>query len=242
VEEMSPLPQGIPGKWKLKWDEEFNHGLNPKFASGWLFNKGKPPWPTVVTAAEISSEVACYDPECATVANSILTLSAIKKQQTVDGVDYEYATGFVSSALAKLTVGHGECVEARIWLPEVDGVIANWCSVWLTQNPWPQNGEDDIIESWEGNATSTFHSPSGKPTAEIPGNWSNRWITVASLHSTDGNRYIYYDGKQVGAESMGGVTAEEWVMLTMTLDPSVNPPILVPAEMKIDYVRVWSPV
>ena len=88
----NPVPVGGPsGKWTLKWREEFNEELGPKFASGvpWAPWIGQP-----VSPPESSSEVACYDSECCTIADSILTLKAIAKTQTIDGIEYAYATGF----------------------------------------------------------------------------------------------------------------------------------------------------
>lgn len=237
----TPPPVGVPGKWKAKWVEEWNHGLGPKFSSGVPWE----PWIGKASCSpESSSEIACYAEACCKVKDSILTLQAVDVQTDIGGVVYDYATGWVSSCLSGLTVGDGECFEARVMLPEAPGgVIANWCGVWLTQlNNEPANGEDDVIESWDGEATCTFHSAYGKPTNAIPGGWAGRWITVGSLRSTDGNRYVYYDGKQVAEQSMGGVTDDLFVVLSMTLDPSVNPaPVLVPAAMKIDYVRCWTP-
>ena len=56
-----------------------------------------------------------------------------------------------------------------------------------------------------------------KLTDTIPGDWADKWMTVGSYHSKDGNRYVYYDGKLVATQSMGSVIAQEWVMLTMAL-------------------------
>jgi hypothetical protein len=229
-------PRWIPGEWEPKWVEEFNAGLGPKFSSGvpWEPWIGKP-----VCPPESMTEIACYDEACATVADSILTLSAISKVQTVGGVPYAAATGWVSSCLSGLTVGHGELLGARVWLP----FLPSGCGVWLTQlNNEPANGEDDVVETWDGRPTATFHSSEGKPTQSVPGNWGGRWFEAWTLHSTDGNCYRWYDRFELAPQSMGGVTDELFVVLSMTLDPSVNPaPILVPAAMKCDWLRAYRP-
>ena len=234
---------GIPGNWTAKWGDEFDGtGLDTsKWRSGW----GWPPTGLLAPPQDGigSSEVACYDPACITVADGVCTLSAVAKTNVVEGKTYEYATGFMSTQVSNLTVGWGDYIEWRAYVQSTGGRLDNWPALWTTAADWPRNGEDDILEGWAGDATTTFHSLGGAPTTIVPGDWGNAWHTFGSHHSTDGNAYRYYDHNLVAVESMGGVTADQWPIASLVLDPATNPvPLVVPCVMHLDYVRVWSPV
>ena len=120
-----PMPTGVPGDWKLVFDDEFNGaGLNTsEWSTGWLGSG--------ITGPVNAKTRECYDPSQVAVGGGSLNLTLVAKSESCGISDPEYATGLVNTA-GKFTYTYG-FLEARVWLPGANGapnMVANWQAVW----------------------------------------------------------------------------------------------------------------
>jgi len=154
-------------------------------------------------------------------------------------------------------------------LPGQPGTIANWTSVWLTnQATWPKDGEIDAVEAepatgknavayhWgtedspESVSTDGF-APDGNLPVQGP-NLTPGWHVV-DIVSTKGFFEVYYDGKKFSTGDNGVITGAP---LNLIISSSVTPdtpevekslggsaPVnsdSAPGVMAVRYVKVWS--
>ncbi len=225
----SPSPVGVPGNWHLTWSDEFNGSAldTTKWSTGW-FGSG-------VTGPVNSYEQECYDPSQVSVADGDLNLAAIAKPQTVHGTTYPVTSGMVTT-MGKFTFTYG-VVEARIYLPGTNGQIDDWPAFWADgTGAWPMTGELDVMEGLGGSAAYHFHSPAGGPGASVSGNFTG-WHTYAADWQPGVVTY-YYDGKQVGQITTGITSSPMYLILNEAVG-GAGSPIVTPATMRVDYVRVW---
>ncbi len=226
------LPVGIPGSWHLVFNDEFN---GTKLDT----TKWTPTWvgcttngiSTPVNVAEFDA----YDPAQVSVANGVLSLALIENPVTVCGTDYKYRAGMVQSdGKAQFTFG---AFEARVNLPAVAGVIANWPAVWTDGQNWPTDGEMDIMEGLTGSACFHFHDPSGGPGNCVSGDFTG-WHTFGSDWEPGIVNY-YYDGKLVGTIH-SGITSSPLYLILNYATGTYGGPVVAPATMQVDYMRVWQ--
>ena len=93
--------------------------------------------------------------------------------------------------------------EARVYLPGVDGQIANWPGFWTNGQNHPEDGEIDIVEGLDGDASWHYHYPDGAPGEHAEGDYTG-WHTYGALWEP-GKISFYYDNEFVG-EITTGVT------------------------------------
>src|ERR1700761_2232084 len=147
------MPTGLPGNWKLVFDDEFN-GVSldtSKWSTGWLSSG--------ITGPVNHKESECYDPSQVAVGGGSVNLTIIAKSESCGIDDPDYATGLINTA-GKFTYTYG-FLEARVWLPAANGApnkVANWPAVWTDGQSWPYDGEDDIVEGLAGQVCAHFHS------------------------------------------------------------------------------------
>ena len=233
-----PMPTGVPGNWKLTFDDEFNGaGLDTaEWSTGWLGSG--------ITAPVNHKEKECYDPSQVSVSGGSLNLTLIAKSESCGISGAEYATGLVNTA-GKFTFTYG-LLEARVWLPAVNGnpnEVANWPAVWTDGQDWPYDGEDDVAEGLVGQVCSHFHSaddPSGAGAGGgtgCPGdNYAGGWHTFAA-NWQPGSITYYYDGVNIGSVTHGVTSAPMFIVLSYDVGKTYPE---APATMKVDYVRVWQ--
>lgn len=228
----TPGPVGIAGKWNLVWDDEFTGTrLDPtKWSTGW-FGSG------VTAPVNPSDELAAYAPGQVAVRDGALELSVASGPVTVGATTYPDVTGMVTS------IGHFDftygVVEARVYLPATDGGIANWPAFWTDgAGPWPTTGEMDVIEGSHGRATYHFHSPAGSPGG-IVGRPMTGWHVVAARWDRGRVTYVY-DGRPVGTITEGITGSPMSIILDYAVRAIEPQRRLVPATMRVDYVRVWQ--
>lgn len=92
-----------------------------------------------------------------------------------------------------------------------------------------------MVEVLDGSVAAHFHSPLGAPGFVVPGSWAG-WHTFGSVWEP-GKVTYYYDGRAVGTITKGITSAPMYLILNLSAAPG---DAVVPAVMRVDYVRVWQ--
>jgi hypothetical protein len=216
------------------FDDQFNGTAldRTKWRPNWLAGSD-----TAITKPVNSKELSCYDPAQVSVGGGNLRLRAVARPCTANnGITYQYASGLVESAHDFLfTFGR---LEARIFVPPGTGAVQNWPAFWSNgTGTWPTTGELNVMEGLEGLACWHFHSPSGGPGGCAALANPSGWHTFAA-DWRPGSVTYFYDGVQVGRITSGITSSPMYLVLNLGLSSSVSPPVTVPSEMLVDYVRV----
>lgn len=228
----NPQPAGIPGKWTMRFDDEFNGSSldSSKWTANWLGATG------ATTPPVNSSEPECYDPNQATVANGQLDLTAIAATCTVGGQTYAYKSGMVQSN-GHFSFTHG-AFEARIWTPAGNGM---WPAFWTDGQNWPTNGEIDVLEAY-GHDTSEYHyhyagcgGDCGPGGSSVVNGATAGWHTYSANWQSNTITW-YYDGTPVWSYPTQ-TNSPMYLILNLGLNSNSA---AVPATMRVDYVRVWQ--
>ncbi|WP_405364968.1 family 16 glycosylhydrolase [Kitasatospora sp. NBC_00039] len=226
----SAAPLGIPGSWRPVFADEFN-------GSSLDSSKWNPNWfgcATCTTPPVNGDESAAYAPSQVSESGGSLHLTAAQKPATVNGKNYAYTSGLVNTnGKAQFTYG---AFESRIYLPAAGSQVANWPAFWTDGQNWPADGELDVMEGLSGQACYHFHSPSGGPGGCASGNYSG-WHTFGADWQPGSVTY-YYDGVKVGQITSGITSSPMYLILNNAVYASG--PTATPADMQVDYVRVWQ--
>lgn len=225
-------PLGIPGTWRKVFGDEFSGTSldGSKWNPNWLGCSG------CITKPVNSEEMNAYAPSQVSVSDGYLHLKAIQQSTTVNGTTYPYRSGLVeSNGRAEFAYG---AFEARIYTPASGSQIANWPAFWTDGQNWPTDGEMDVMEGLGGSACYHFHSPAGGPGGCAPGNYTG-WHTYGAEWK-QGSVTYYYDGKQVGQITSGITSAPMYLILNHGISSHHPETVVVPADMMVDYVRVWQ--
>jgi beta-glucanase (GH16 family) len=229
--------------WGLVWQDEFNGSIS----SVWSFDigYGNNGWG--------NNEWQYYTPENAIIGDSTLIIRA-----TLDGTPGRRDGSIKSAKLItqnKFSFTYGK-IEARIKLPRGKGL---WPAFWMlgtniTEVGWPRCGEIDIMENVNGE--STIHG-----TAHWGENGTRRsyGCSVPNVDTDEFNIYtVIWDKNYLRWELNGDeycvldITAEKfyafhesfYIILNLAVggnwpgDPDETTPF--PADMEIDYVRVYT--
>lgn len=222
-------PAGVPGTWRPIFVDDFDAaGLDTsKWSTGW-FGDG-------VTGPVQVNEDACYDPDLVQVpGNGALSLVLADRPSTCSGRDRRWSTGIVTTN-GKFSYTYG-ALEARIYLPPNDrGVPANWPALWSSGQTWPQDGENDTMESMGGQTGPHFHSTGSDVGFAVDASWTG-WHTYGSVWEP-GKVSYYYDGILVGTITAGVTGSPQYLILSH--GPATDGST-VPATMKVASVRVWQ--
>jgi hypothetical protein len=228
-----PEPLGIPGKWHLVLDSEFNrNGLPADWRPGWLA--------AGVTAPANVLEDDCYSPSNVTFpGDGTMHLNVTAVPSVCRGIRRPFTGSMVTTDPGD---GRGRgfqytygVLQARVYLPANGSRLADWPAVWAVVQPSAVTyGEDDVIEGLGGFACWHFHdrySESGNCDAAIkPG-----WHTVASYWNK-GSVTFYYDGTKVGLIT-SGITSGPMFLLIDNTTSKAGP---IADSMRVKYVRVWQ--
>lgn len=244
------LPVGFTGNFEMIWADEFD-------GSSLNLNIWEPNWlagnDTAITKPINSKEIACFDPKQVKVANGVLRIDAIDKdQRATDGKTYSYTSGCVTSQ------------KAKEWTPPI--IIEfrckmhcgsnknrpnNWPAVWLNghHTDWPNKGENDVMESLTSSVCAHYHALADNGS-EV--NWGSndldnadytQWHTFACEWTKDKVEYRY-DGKVVGTLSGADkiCTEPNYMVINLGISDSVGGPKVIPSWFEVDHVRVWKRV
>ncbi|MBC3839949.1 glycoside hydrolase family 16 protein [Streptacidiphilus sp. 4-A2] len=220
---------GIPGDWTPVFDDEFNGDSldSANWNTGW-HGSG-------VTAPVTASELACYAPGQVSVGGGYLHLDAALENQECGGRSRPYASGLVDTD-GLHEFGQG-AFEARIYLPAApDGGVSDWPAFWTDGQTWPSDGEMDVMESLSGETCYHYHDSSGADGGCSytlgPG-----WHVFGADWEGDTVTY-YFDGRKVGSTPTDGSTALQYLVLNNAVGAYGGQ--VEPADMLVDYVRVWK--
>ncbi len=206
-------PLGIPGKWRLVFDSEFDgHQLNRNV---WSAHNG---WANQNSVTDHLSNVRVAD------GHAVLTL----------------ASPGSGAAIATRSFGLkvGEYAEARIEFPGNGSTIYNWPAWWTSGPNWPTGGENDIAEGF-GSLTVNYHSPSATHLlGPVPGQWAGAFHTYGIYRGRFYSR-VYWDGRLVRTYRTDDNGQPQTLLLTLGAGNQIKTG---PAgAMIVDYVRVWAP-
>ncbi len=149
------------------------------------------------------------------------------------GVTQPTASGLVSTA-GKFNFTYGY-MEARMWLPGSSS-IADWPAFWADGQNWPSTGEIDVMEGLDGLAQAHFHFSGGSlGPLTGPATYTAGWHTFGADWEP-GVVTFYYDGVSIGSFTTGITSAPMYLILNLATSNNV----VTPANMKVDYVRVWQ--
>lgn len=231
----SPQPLGIPGRWKLVFNTNFDGTELPaRWQTGWFKNG-------VTTPVNPALEDDCYSPRNITFpGDDTMHLLVTKVASRCDGVSRPFTGALVSTNPSD---GRGKgfeytygVMQARVYLPADGAKLADWPGVWAVSPPGEKYGEDDVIEGLSGKACWHFHR-SGGASGGCAVRFTPGWHTVAS-YWRKGAITFYYDGKKVGTIT-SGVTSHP---MYLVLDNTAVAGSAVPDSMRVRYVRVWQRV
>ena len=201
--------------------------MDSEWSAGW-FGSG-------ITGPVNSSELDCYDPSQVSEGDGELDITLIAQPATCSGMTEPYTTGIVTTdGTFSYTYGY---YEVRAWLPASGASIANWPAIWADGQDWPTDGELDVFEGLDGSPCWHFHDPSGGPGGCATANYTGGWHTFGADWEPGSVTY-YYDGQDVGTITSGVTSSPMFLILDYAT--SADSPILAPATMRIDYVRVWQ--
>ena len=230
------------GPWNLVFDSEFNGASldTSQWSPGW-FGSG------ITGPINAPYEVNTYSPSQVTVSGGALHLTAVAEQNTDAKGTYSYTSGVVTTmaptypwtvpALFSFTYGY---MEARIWMPGTSGV-ADWPAFWAHGfSPDATNGEIDVAEGLGGSVGATFHNLAGaQGTTFATGPFTGGWHTFGA-NWEPGSITYYYDGVEVAQYTSGIASSPMYLVLNLAISTTLSSPVVAPATMLVDYVRVWQ--
>lgn len=216
------------------FDDQFNGTRldRTKWRPNWLAGSD-----AAVTKPVNSQEQSCYDPAQVSVGGGALHLRAAARLCTANnGITYPYASGLVEAAHDFLfTFGR---LEARLWVQPGSGAMRNWPAFWSNgTGTWLWTGELNVMEGLHGSACWHFHSLSGGPGGCTALANPSGWHTYAA-DWRPGSVTYFYDGVPVGRITTGITSAPMYLVLNLGISWSASPPVTLPSEMLVDYVRV----
>ncbi len=174
----------------------------------------------------------------------MLNLTAVARScRANNGHTYAYASGLVNTNSSyQFTYGYAE---ARIDIPATaSGSCADFPAFWANGQNWPTDGELDVMEvlgscSHSGSLGFHFHNTLGAFGGCASPVLTPGWHTFGADWQAGVVTY-YYDGQQVGQVTTGITGSPMYLILNNSIDPTWGGPTLAPADLQVDYVRVWQ--
>ena len=248
VAQAEPMPNGIPGTWQLKVNEEFTGAsLNTAlWTPGWQSDAS--------ISGPMSNE--CVSPKnVSQPGNGYLYLVVRKEHATCGSTTVEDTGGLIESNPSDGQPGHSGfaytygVVEWEAYVPGVSptgrgcpkgGCLPDWPALWSLSST--NADEIDTMEGVEtlGQACYHIHPPTNGPGACLSGSYASAWHTFAAKWEP-GYVQFFYDGAQIGqlsSEVLNGTS--QYLIADMVPPGCCGQPLVVPDEMVVNYVRVWQ--
>ncbi|MGP2440601.1 glycoside hydrolase family 16 protein [Streptomyces sp. JW3] len=232
----APVPESADGPswdasggWRRRFSDEFEGTSldTSKWHTGW-FGTG-------VTGPVNDAEDACYDARNVSVSGGALHLRLTGADASCKGETRRH-TGAHVNTMGTFSYSYG-AVEYRARVPATGGAVANWPALWDTGDFWPRDGEIDTMEGLSGESCSYWHA-TGTDRGHCPSGARTGWHTFG--HRWEPGRITwYYDGQPVHTETSGVVGSPHYLVMQNT-QGSFGGPTLTPADLQVDYVRVWA--
>jgi beta-glucanase (GH16 family) len=250
------------GGYKLVWADEFNQPGIPDSTS-WGFETG----------FKRNHELQWYQPQNAVCKNGLLVIEArrehIPNPKFVSGSkDWRENKAFIDYTSSSLnTRGHQAWQYGRfVMRAKIDVEPGMWPAFWTLgeKNPWPSNGEIDIMEYYENKLLANIAKGTSKPyTAK----WFSKTLPLDSLGKNWSKHFhiwrmdwdehtisLFVDDKLLNRMPMDSLVNEDgtgthpfkqphYILLNLALggdnggDPSKT---TFPRRFEVDYVRVYQ--
>lgn len=243
----APTPIPVPQGWKLAWHDEFDSDTIDR--ASWTFDSGGGGW------GNGEAEFYTSRPENARVEHGMLVIEA--RQERYEGSYYTSAR-LKTQGLRSFQYGR---IEARLKVPAGAGL---WPAFWMLGagfdgTNWPDCGEIDIME-YIGKEPDlimgTAHGP-GYSGALGLSKWNRQKGNIADEFHTyavdwkPGQITWYYDGAAYFTVTQADVGERKWVfdqpffiILNLAvggqLAGMISPQTTFPAQLQVDYVRVFQ--
>ena len=241
---MTSIISGVPGGYRLVWSDEFDKGYID--SSKWGFDYGGNGWG--------NNELQCYTSrwENAYVANNLLHIRAVRGYY--EGRDYTSARLLTKG---KFDFQYGY-VEARIALPRLSGI---WPAFWMLGRNidsvgWPSCGEIDILEAVneenKSYATCHWYSNGHAEYGLSSGYFDVTQFHTYSLFWNKDKIQVFVDNNKIYEMTISNGVGNTWAFhnrffFILNVAVGGNWPgwnidnNRLPAEMLVDYVRVYQP-
>ena len=243
----APTPQasGLAGSWTLSLQDEFDGtAVN---SANWNRLRGTPNG-LYDSPYNPSMDDSSWDASYATVSDGLLRLRWARVPSESYGITYPYTAGLVTSEGLK-SFTPPVFIEARIWFTDTPGL---WPAFWMDPVVgWPP--EIDIAEFVPDDTPDGLYKPhfnyhwsEGGQHKQMGWRWygtqgqsiAGAWHTYG-LHWTSSRLQVYLDGQPGPSYTGTGITSQPMYIILST---GVRRGFLPAAgEMRVDYVRAWTP-
>jgi hypothetical protein len=134
----------------------------------------------------------------------------------------------------------GSYVEARVYFSGNGSELYNWPAFWLSGPNWPNAGEHDIGEVWDGKLTMAYHSPSGAHSEGAPsGYWGDGFHEFGIMRNAS-SASIYWDGNLVASYATDDNGAGEQIIFNTGAGTGSPAAYGAASQLKVDYVHVYE--
>lgn len=234
------------GQTELVWSDEFDFPADtPPDWQWWTHETGGGGWS--------NGELQHYTAELANAAHDGAGNLVIRAQRHADRIT---SARLVTKGKFEFRYGR---IESRVFLPAGRGL---WAAVWtlgadIDRNPWPGCGEIDVME-WVGadpdRVFGTLHCPAHSGRDGISGGYRASEVLAGGYHvyaaewsadrvtwSMDGQAYFQASRHALGRSWV--FDRPFFVLINLAvggwLGGDIGRETRFPAEMKIDYIRVY---
>jgi len=252
----SEMPAGgVPAGWQLVWSDEFNVDGLPD-SSHWNYDTDRN------QAGWYNNELQYYArdrADNAVVKDGRLLITARMEDLSAmpDWGGQRYSSArLVTRGKVSWTYGF---YEIRAKLPCGRGT---WPAIWMlgTGGAWPDDGEIDIMEqvgSAPSNVLGTIHTAQLNHTkgtqrganTQVVGacnafhNYQLQWTKDRILIGVDGSYYFKFDNTG-GGYGAWPFDRPQYLLLNLAIGGSLGGSVdnsIFPAQMEVDYVRIYQP-
>ena len=263
----SGSPKDIKGM-KLVWNEEFDHSGKPD-TTVWKYEKG----------FVRNQEIQWYQPANANCANGVLLIEGRKEQFNNPNYD-STSTNWKNSRKKVLyssasinTRGNKQWLYGRFEVrARIDTAMGAWPAIWTlgTINPWPSNGEVDLMEFYRIKNVPTILANVACGTSQRSvAKWNSErrplteftskdqdWVKkfhVWRMDWTKDSINLYLDdvllnacplSQTINADGSNPFTNPQYLLLNLALGSNGGDPekTLFPVKFEVDYVRVYQSI